>query len=132
MKIASLFLLIIMVFSCSKRVERKLENTTWIGLERSVEYADTTIKWDEFNHILHFTDGGTFYRTYENGTWVIDDEKLLVTSMEGTCTRSYKIVKMSNKELILEARQSLVLPFVGCADGNENDPKITEVYERSK
>ncbi len=131
-KIASVLMLVLITFACNKRTERKLENTTWIGVERTVEFNGVQETTDEFNHILHFRDDGTFYRTYENGTWVIENGKLVVTSYEGYCVRAYKIVKLSNKELILEGRQSPALPFIGCVDGDENDAKIVETYERSK
>lgn len=131
-KVASVLMLVLITIACNKRAVRKLENTTWIGVERTVEFNGEEETLDEFNHILHFRDDGTFYRTYENGTWEVKDEKLVVTSYDGNCVRSYKIVKISNKELILEGRQSPALPFVGCVDGDENDAKITEIYERSK
>ena len=120
--------------SCEKRTEKKLAGTTWISFERTVAYEAETITYDEdqFNHILHFNAEGSFYRTYEHGIWKVENNNLVVTTQDGHCTISYKLVKHTNKELILESRRSPIIPFLGCADGNENDPKVTEVYKRSK
>lgn len=132
MTIASLFVLIIIASSCSKRVERKLENTSWTGTEITVEYADSIATTDEFFNYLQFKDDGTFIRTYEQGVWDNEGEKLILTPYEGTFTRSYKITKFTNKELVLETRRSLSTPFSLDADGNENGPRVTETYERIK
>ncbi|MFT5821167.1 MAG: hypothetical protein ACI8ZM_002416 [Crocinitomix sp.] len=133
-KIMCTAFLLVGFLSCNKRTERKLTDTGWRSVERTVEndLETSTEGVDSFNHILKFNSDGTFYRTFETGTWVIEGNNLMVTSYEGTCKRTYDIVKCTNRKLILEIKQSASDSFIGCADVVDSNPIITEEYERSE
>ncbi|NOQ74081.1 MAG: hypothetical protein GQ574_18890 [Crocinitomix sp.] len=133
-KLMCVALLLIGMVSCNKRTEKKLVDGAWLSVERTIEYDSGNVveSGDSFNQILNFTTDGRFYRASETGVWSIEAGKLVVVSYGGSCTRRYTIINCSNKELILESRRSPTLPIFGCADGDENDPRVTEVYERSE
>jgi hypothetical protein len=127
-------LVLTVVFSCTKRTEKKLGETNWRSVERTLVYDTETIVEDssQFAHYLSFNSDGSFYRTYEKGTWEVDGETLFVTSFEADCESTYKIVKCTNNELVLESKKLPGVGFVACSNGESEDPKITAVYERAE
>jgi hypothetical protein len=127
-------LLFTLVLSCNKRIEKKLGDSNWRSVERTLEYNEETVVEDvsQFAHYLKFNQDGSFRRTYEFGTWEVEGGALYVTSFDVDCESTFKILKCNSKELILESKKSSGMGFVACSDGNAEDPTITEVYERTE